>query len=223
MHSGFRQNYSSRVIHRSGSDNPSDYMSRHPAQHEFDQTTNADEYVNFITSNAVPKGMTLEEIKHHTREDQTLQTVIDLVRSGRWNSINQIQVPGVSKTDLYVFRKVSQQLTVADDFILEGNKIVLPEPLRLKALELAHAPGHMRLTKVTMLLREKVWFPYIDKQAKEMIDKCLPCQAAGPGKPLASLKPSELPLSAWHTLKADFLGPIPGTHQPQYPGADRYI
>ena len=46
-----------------------------------------------------------------------------------------------------------------------------------------------------------------------MIDKCPPCQAAGPGKPPAPLKPSELPPSAWHTLKADFLGPIPGTHQ----------
>ena len=63
------QNYSFRVIHRSGSDNPSDYMSQHPAQHESDQNTIAEEYVNFITSNAVPKAMTLKEIKHHTRED----------------------------------------------------------------------------------------------------------------------------------------------------------
>ena len=191
-------------------------MSRHPAQHESDQNTIAEEYVNFITSSAVLKTMTLEQIKHHTREDQTLQTVIDLVRSGRWNSINQIQDPSVSKTDLNVFPKVSQQLTVANDLILKGNKIVLPGTLRLKALDIAHAPGHIGLTKVRMLLREKVWFPYIDKQTKEMIDKCLPYQAAGPGKPPAPLKPSELPPSAGHTLKTDFLGPIPGTHQPQY-------
>ena len=58
--------------------------------------------------------------------------------------------------------------------------------------------------------------PYTDKQAKEMIDKYLPCQTAGPGKPPAPLKPSELSPSAWHKLKADFLGPIPETHQPQY-------
>ena len=175
----------------------------------------AEEYVNFITSNAVPKAMTIEEIKHRTKEDQTMQTVIDLVRSCRWNSINQLQDPSVRKTDFNVFRNVSQQLTVADDFILKGNKSVLPETLRLIALDLAHTPGHMWLTKVKMLLREKVWFLYIDKQAKEMIDKCPPCQAAGPGKPPAPLKPSELPPSAWHTLKADFLGTIPGTHQPQ--------
>ena len=141
-------------------------MSRHPAQHEFDQNTIAEESVIFITSNAVSQAMTLEEIKHRTKEDQTMQTVIDLVRSCRWNSINQIQDPSVSKADLNVFRNVSQQLTVADDFILKGNKIVLPETLRLKALDLAHAPGHMWLTKVKMLLREKVLFLYIDKQTK---------------------------------------------------------
>ena len=191
-------------------------MSQHPAQHESDQNTIAEEYVNFIPSSAVPKAMTLEEIKHHTGEDQTTQTVIDLVRLGRWNSINQIQDPSVSKTDLNVFLKVSQHLTAADDLILKGNKIVLPETLRLKAPELAHAPSHMGVTKVEILSREKVWCPYIDKQAKGMIDKCLPCQAAGPGKPPAPVKPSKLPPCAWHTLKADFLGPIPGTHQLKY-------
>ena len=67
------------------------------------------------------------------------------------------------------FRKVSQQLTVVDDLILKGNKTVLPETLRLKASDLAHAPGHMGLTKIKMLLREKVWFLYIDKQGKEMV------------------------------------------------------
>ena len=40
------QIYSFRVIHRSGSDNQSDYTSRHPAQHESDQNTIAEEYVN---------------------------------------------------------------------------------------------------------------------------------------------------------------------------------
>ena len=43
------------------SDNTSDYMSRHPTQHKSDQNTIAEEYVNFITSNAVPKAMTLED------------------------------------------------------------------------------------------------------------------------------------------------------------------
>ena len=72
-----------RLIHGSGSDNPSDYISRHSAQHKADQNTIAEVYVNCVISSSVPKAMTLEEIKHHTREDQTLHTVIDLVRSGR--------------------------------------------------------------------------------------------------------------------------------------------
>ena len=47
-------------------------MSRHPGQDKSDQNTTAAEYVNFMTFNAVPKTMTLEEIKHHSREDQTM-------------------------------------------------------------------------------------------------------------------------------------------------------
>ena len=43
--------------------------------------------------------------------------------------------------DFNVFRKVRLQLTVASDLILKGDKIVLPETLRLKALESTHAPG----------------------------------------------------------------------------------
>ena len=136
------------------------------------------------------------------------------------DSISQIQdlsVWSVSKDDLSVFPKVSQKLTVADDLILEGNKVVLPKNLCLKVLDLAHAPGHIGLTKVKMLLRETVSFPYIDKQAKEIIDKCLLCHAASRGKPPAPLRPSEFPPSAWYTLKADFLGLVLGTRQPQYP------
>ena len=49
------QNYSFRVIHQSGSNNPSDYMSQHPAQHESDQNTIAEKYVNFITSMLYPR------------------------------------------------------------------------------------------------------------------------------------------------------------------------
>ncbi len=52
------QNYSFIVKYKKGSDNPSDYMSRHPASHRPEQDTFAEEYVNFITKNAVPKAMT---------------------------------------------------------------------------------------------------------------------------------------------------------------------
>jgi hypothetical protein len=56
---------------------------------------------------------------------------------------------------------------------------VLPESHRLKAIQIAHE-GHQGLVKTKQLLREKVWYPGIDKLAKHTVDTCLLYQANGP-------------------------------------------
>lgn len=58
-------------------------------------------------------------------------------------------------------------------------------------------------------MREKVWFPGIDEEVKEMIDKCVMCQASGPENHLKPLQMSPLPPEPWHTVNMDFGGPFP--------------
>lgn len=43
-----------------------------------------EEYVNFLSVNAVPKAMTLQEIQQATTQDKTLQCVAHLVRNSNW-------------------------------------------------------------------------------------------------------------------------------------------
>ena len=81
-------------------------------------------------------------------------------------------------------------------------------------MELAHT-GHQGIVKTKRLLREKVWFPGIDRMVKERIDNCIPCQAATPGTSprLEPLRMTPLPSAPWKELAADFLGPFPsGDH-----------
>ena len=69
------QPYNFKVIHKKGSLNESDYMSRHPVSgpHEIsDEGEIAEAYVNFIVNHAVPKSMTLNEIQKETIKDPTL-------------------------------------------------------------------------------------------------------------------------------------------------------
>ena len=47
----------------------------------------AKEYVDFVTSFAVPKAMTLEEIKQATAEDVTLQYLAYLIQNDSWKSL----------------------------------------------------------------------------------------------------------------------------------------
>ena len=58
------QRYDFEVQHAKGNENPSDYLSRHTRLvGDNKQSTMAEEYVNLLTSQAVPKAMTLQEIQ----------------------------------------------------------------------------------------------------------------------------------------------------------------
>ena len=107
-----------------------------------------------------------------------------------------------------IVHKVRQELTVCDKVILKRNLLVLPKSLHNRALNLAHQ-GHLGLSKTKALIREKTWFPNIDKLTEELITSCLPCQLAGLPKPPAPLQPTQLPPKPWHTVNMDFLGPLP--------------
>ena len=52
------QPYSFNVVYKPGSDNPADYLSRHPTRTSLKQQKLTEEYVNYLTRNSVPKAIT---------------------------------------------------------------------------------------------------------------------------------------------------------------------
>ena len=94
--------------------------------------------------------------------------------------------------------------------VLRGNRIVVPSKLRERAVDLAHV-GHQGIVKTKSLIREKVWFPGIDKMVKDKVDNCLACQAVTPSKSsrVEPLQMTPLPSGPWKMLAMDFLGPFP--------------
>ena len=58
-----------KLIYRPGKDaeNPADFISRHPSPSDPELPTLGEKYVHYVCSNAVPKAMTLEEIKQQTK------------------------------------------------------------------------------------------------------------------------------------------------------------
>ena len=179
-------------------------MSRHPASHRPEQDTIAEEYVNFITKNAVPKAMTLPEIEDETEKYKNLQATIDLICRNRWHEVDKIQDLNINKQDLKILRSTKEDLTMKGNIIVKGKRIVIPQKLRQKAMELAHKPGHSGTTKTKSLLREKVWFKYIDKIVNEFVEKCTASQATGQENSKKPMQSTDLPPAPWHTVKADF-------------------
>ena len=58
-----------------GNTNPSDFLSRHPCpETDNKHETPVKNYVNFITTHAVPKAMTVKEIQDATKNDENCST-----------------------------------------------------------------------------------------------------------------------------------------------------
>ena len=154
---------------RKDTENPADFMSRHPGIAKREECNIAEDYVNYIRNRAIPKAMTLQEVKSETEKDISLQALIKAVETDQWSD------PKVQE-----YKKVKDELLVYKGTILRGNRIVVLNTLRDRAVELAHV-GHQGIVKTKRLIREKVWFPGVDKMAKEKVDSCLSCQAATTG------------------------------------------
>ena len=64
--------------------------------------------------------------------------------------------------------------------------------------------------KTKALLREKVWWPRINRQVKSLNKSCHGCQVtAQPTTKCGPLKLSEIPKSPWEVIALDLQGPYP--------------
>ena len=73
-----------------------------------------------------------------------------------------------------------------------------------KAVDLAHG-GHQGI-------RDKVWFPGIDKLAGEKVKNCLSCQVASTKSlPLEHFRMTPLPIAPWKEVAVDFAGLFPSS------------
>ena len=72
------QPYDFTITYSPGKTNPADYLSRHPPTTTGPSTASdqAEEYIAFLAHHTTPKAITTSEVKEHTRQDPTLQTVM---------------------------------------------------------------------------------------------------------------------------------------------------
>lgn len=196
--------YNCKLVYKPGKDeeNPADYLSRHPEKKKLTEPDTDSHYLNYVSTNAVPKAMTLEEVRKATSEDSTLQMLMNAIQIQKHNDWES--------PELRSYKHCRDEFAVHEGVILRGRRIVLPAILMPKALELAHG-SHQGIVKTKSLIREKIWFPGIDRMIEEKVKSCIPCQAAetdGAEKP-EPLRMTPLPKGPWQEVSADFLGPLP--------------
>ncbi|XP_058042036.1 uncharacterized protein K02A2.6-like, partial [Ahaetulla prasina] len=119
-------------------------------------------------------------------------------------------VSGVKKFHEYVFGRDFKIITDHRPLLLLwGDRVVIPEQLREKVLELLHE-GHPGIVRMKGLARSYVWWPLMDMEIAERVGKCQACQESRPLPPTAPIREWERPQGPWSRIHIDFAGPFHG-------------
>ena len=186
------------VTHISGKENSADALNRLPVgpaqDHDAREST---EYACSIASEAVPAALTPQQVEQASAKDPTLQLVRQAVTSGEWSCLSGT-----------MYKALAQELWVLGQLVLRGDRIIMPESLWKHTIALAHE-GHQGMTRTKARLREKVWWPNMDKQVEEFVKTCHPCQLVGPRSKTEPIRSTTLPEVPWRDIAVDLLE-IPG-------------
>ena len=103
--------------------------------------------------------------------------------------------------ELIPYWKARSFLTLKDELLLYGSRIVIPTSLREETMEKVHA-GHQGIERCRLRVNSSVWWPGIVKQVTEMIQRCSVCarEAAPKREPLII---SPLPDYPWQVIGTD--------------------
>ncbi|XP_054286101.1 uncharacterized protein K02A2.6-like [Macrosteles quadrilineatus] len=183
--------YDYELVYRKGSDMcNADAMSRLPCNVD----CNPDEVVAFFSSiDEMP--ITFKEISLATRHDPVLSKVLDYTLNG-WPSYN-------NSPQLKPYFSRSTELSVEQDCLLWGRRVVIPAPHRKEVLALLHKehPGESRMKN---LARSYVWWPNMDNDLEEMVKNCFICQSTRNSLQLAPLQQWSWPKHCWQRIHIDF-------------------
>ena len=102
------------------------------------------------------------------------------------------------------YKQIRNELIEHNSILKRENRIVLPQSLLKKTIEIVHQ-GRIGICKVKSLLREKVYWPRLDADVNEFTSHCIPCQANARIPPPELVKMSTLPEKVFEEISVNFL------------------
>ena len=199
-----------------GHKNPADFASRHPVM-SVDHLTEEEKcrmivddgqevsIMRVLASN-LPPAITVEMLREVGTKDTDYKELAGYIQRG--------QMPEEKKWKDYTNTSTWPELSVLDSLICRGNRIVIPAgempghsgSIRQWLVQTAHI-GHMGISAMKRLMRDRVWFPGMDAMIEDCVKSCLPCVATTPDHQRDPLRPNPLPVELWETVYVDHWGP----------------
>lgn len=190
------QSYSYKIQYVTGKNNIADPFSRLMEQDnkEIANFDSCETVINSIFSDI--NSISLNEIRNATKDDIEIQEVVKHLSDGRWNK------------ELWRYKLILTELSFEDGILFRGSRVVIPKKLQNQTIALAHE-GHLGMVKLKKHLRERVWFPFMDKKIEQYVTNCFGCTLVSATDQFEPITSTDLPSKPWTFLAIDFLGPFP--------------
>ena len=146
--------------------------------------------------------MTCPMLSHFRKCKRPLHRMSTLIKQ-----VQQGYISKEHKQTLAAYTKVFPELSVIENLVFRGTKVIVPEKLQSQVVKLAHE-GHQGIVRTKRFLRETTWFPAIDKMVESEVSRCFPCQVRVQTPQQEPLKPTNLPQEPWEKLTTDLHGPL---------------
>ena len=203
--------YDFTVTYQPGVVNPCDYGSRNPppaqayTEEEKEElgVEEEDEERDILVCRQVElaDAVTLPVLQRYTDEDSLLKGLKEDIKKGALNTDR-------TKTD---FAQCFNELSVHEEIIMRGERIIVPKKLRGDVIKAAHV-GHPGKDRMLKQLRASTWWPGMTKDVKEYEMSCIGCSASRAVNSTPPMTIREIPERPWQHLSADYKGPIGGQY-----------
>ncbi|XP_041473721.1 uncharacterized protein K02A2.6-like [Lytechinus variegatus] len=199
--------YSYKIVHSEGKKHQNaDGLSRLPLQGE-ETSWNHPELaeleeapmprINMLTD-LETRPVDAQEVKRVTKRVRVLSKVKHHILNG-WpatRNLSDVLKPFASKKD---------ELSIEDDVILWGSRVIIPVNLEMKEriLNELHST-HPGIVKMKSLARSYVWWPKIDNQLEQHVRCCGSCQQNQHSPAAVPIHPWEFPEKQWSRIHCDY-------------------
>ena len=151
-------------------------------------------FMEAVTSSLPTSHNRLQEYCDEQKVDPVCSRIRSYCTSG-WPDISQIP------PDLKPYAEIRSELTLCNDILLRGWRIVVPTSLQNMTLEKIHH-GHQGIQKCRSRANSSVWWPQMSQQITKMIKSCQECSKHSTinREPMI---PSSLPDYPWQIIGTD--------------------
>ena len=200
------------VVYQKGITNKTDYMSRRAkplsliSKEEIEEANDLNNLLYMLHVTPVIDHIGIGEIAKATQKDEVLQKLTSIIKKG------QSWIPKNSDERLLKFKQILPELTVmSNGVVLKGERMVLPEKLQPKAIELAHRGSHPGISGLERRLRYQFFFHNMQSKVKELMKTCEPCNIFTDKKTCYPIIPPTVPTKCWESVAVDLFGPMPSS------------